>query len=69
VANTAGIKSFNEEYQKRIDIRQCKYLNNVVEQDHRNIKRITNAMLGFKNFVCAQAILTGIEKWTPLIRQ
>jgi putative transposase len=60
-ANTAGIKSYNENNHKRIEIRQCKYLNNVVEQDHRNIKRITNAMLGFKNFVCAQAILTGIE--------
>jgi len=60
-ANTAGIKSCNEDNHKRIEIRQCKYLNNVVEQDHRNIKRITNAMLGFKNFVCAQAILTGIE--------
>jgi len=60
-ANTAGIKSYNKDNHKRIEIRQCKYLNNVVEQDHRNIKRITNAMLGFKNFVCAQAILTGIE--------
>jgi len=60
-ANTAGIKLYNEDNHKRIEIRQCKYLNNIVEQDHRNIKRITDAMLGFKNFVCAEAILTGIE--------
>ena len=60
-ANTAGIKSYNKDNHKRIEIRQCKYLNNVVEQDHRNIKRITNAMLGFKNFLCAQATLMGIE--------
>ncbi|MFK7893053.1 MAG: DDE-type integrase/transposase/recombinase, partial [Granulosicoccus sp.] len=45
----------------RIKIRQCKYLNNIVEQDHRLIKRITKPMLGFKNFLCAQATLTGIE--------
>ncbi len=60
-ANKAGIKSFNRDNHRRIEIRQCKYLNNVVEQDHRNIKRITNAMLGFKNFLCAQATLMGIE--------
>ena len=36
-ANKSGIKSFNNEYSKRIEFRQCKYLNNVVEQDHRNI--------------------------------
>jgi len=33
----------------------------LVEQEHRNIKRITSAMLGFKNFRCAQATLKGIE--------
>jgi putative transposase len=31
----------------QIDIRQIKYLNNIVEQDHRGIKRITNPMMGF----------------------
>ena len=38
-----------------------KYLNNRVEQDHRAVKRITKPMMGFKNFVCAAATLTGIE--------
>ena len=60
-SNKAGIKSYNKENNKRIEIRQCKYLNNIVEQDHRNIKRITNSMLGFKSFRCAQATLKGIE--------
>lgn len=60
-ANTAGIKAFNIENHRRISIRQCKYLNNIIEQDHRNVKRITNAMLGFKNFRSAQATLKGIE--------
>jgi len=60
-ANKAGINQFNDENNRRVKIRQCKYLNNIIEQDHRNIKRITNSMLGFKNFRCAQATLKGIE--------
>jgi len=38
-----------------------KYLNNVIEQDHRAVKRVTRAMLGFKSFAAAQATLVGIE--------
>jgi hypothetical protein len=49
------------EESKRIERRQCKYLNNIVEQDHRLIKHITKPMLGFKNFYCAQKTLAGIE--------
>jgi putative transposase len=37
-----------------IKIRQVKYLNNVVEQDHRAIKRIIRPMLGFKELRCAR---------------
>lgn len=44
-----------------MELRQCKYLNNIGEQDHRLIKRITNPVLGFKNFFCAQITLAGIE--------
>ena len=33
----------------------------MVEQDHRRIKRLTRAMMGFKNFHCAQRTLSGIE--------
>jgi transposase-like protein len=36
-------------------------LNNIVEQDHRGIKRVTRPMLGFKSFDAAQSTLTGIE--------
>jgi putative transposase len=60
-ANKAGITAYNKENKTRIKIRQCKYLNNIVEQDHRFIKCITRPMLGFKNFWCAQATLAGIE--------
>jgi putative transposase len=54
-ANAAAIRSYNEEY------RQVKYLNNIVEQDHRAVKRVTRPMLGFKLFVAAQNTLVGIE--------
>lgn len=47
-ANTAGIKQYNNDESKRVKISQCKYLNNIVEQDHRFIKRITRPMQGFK---------------------
>ena len=42
-------------------VRDTKYLNNIVEQDHRGIKRIIKPMMGFKSFKSAQATLTGIE--------
>lgn len=43
------------------ELRQVKYLNNVVEQDYRNIKRITGSMMGFKTFNSARKTLRGIE--------
>src|SRR5215471_12437405 len=60
-ANEAAIKSYNQEYGTAITIRQVKYLNNIVEQDHRAIKRVTRPMLGFKAFEAAQDTLVGIE--------
>jgi transposase-like protein len=60
-ANTAGLKQVNRDNKTRIKIRQCKYLNNIIEQDHRRIKRLTRPMLGFKNFHVAQRTLAGIE--------
>ena len=44
-----------------IELRQNKYLNNIVEQDHRAIKRIVRPMLGFKSFRCARILIAGIE--------
>ena len=44
-----------------IEMLQSKYLNNLVEQDHRAVKRITRPMLGFKTFRCAQILIAGIE--------
>src|SRR5438093_1144323 len=60
-ANAAAIKSYNQEYGTAIAIRQVKYLHNIVEQDHRGVKRVTRPMLGCKSFVAAQDTLVGIE--------
>src|SRR6478609_3737321 len=60
-ANLAALDALNAERETPIKIRQNKYLNNVVEQDHRAIKRRTRPMLGFKNFRCARILLSGIE--------
>ena len=60
-ANEAAIKRYNEEHGTTIAIRQVKYLNNVVEQDHRAVKRVTRPMLEFKAFEAAQDTLVGIE--------
>jgi transposase-like protein len=42
-------------------IRSSKYLNNLIEQDHRSIKSRMNVMLGFKRFRNAAATISGIE--------
>jgi putative transposase len=60
-ANAAAIRGYNEEHGTAIIIRQVKYLNNVVEQDHRCVKRVTRPMLGFKSFDAAQQTLAGVE--------
>lgn len=59
--NEAAIKRDNERHGTHIMIRQVKYLNNVIEQDHRAVKRVTRPMLGFKSFAAAQATLVGVE--------
>jgi transposase-like protein len=60
-AHEAAIKRYNQEHGTAIEIRQVKYLNNIVEQDHRAVKRVTRPMLGFKSFAAAQDTLVGIE--------
>jgi IS6 family transposase len=40
---------------------QVKYLNNIVEQDHRRIKRLTRPGLGFGGFWTARRTLAGFE--------
>src|SRR5512143_2210001 len=60
-ANTAALESYTEANESAIEIRQVKYLNNMVEQDHRAIKRVIRPMLGLKSFRSAAITLAGIE--------
>ena len=45
----------------RSKLRQVKYLNNIVEQDHRNVKRLIDPGLGFGSFWTARRTLAGYE--------
>ena len=65
-ANLTGLQAVNTSLKftgtgNIIEIRQVKYLNNILEQDHRFIKRITRPMMGFKAFHSASATIAGIE--------
>jgi putative transposase len=60
-ATTAAILSVQADSGASIELRQRKYLNNVVEQDHRAIKRVVRPMLRFKSFRCARVLIAGIE--------
>jgi len=46
---------------RRTRLRSSKYLNNLIEQDHRGIKSRTGPMLGFKNFSFAAITIAGVE--------
>lgn len=60
-ANKAAIDTINAGRSVPILVRKVKYLNNIVEQDHRAIKRVTRPMLNFKSFRAAGSVLAGIE--------
>ena len=62
-SNLSALKSINKPLseERKIKIRQNKYLNNIAEQDHRFIKKRTRPMLGFKSFLSAKITIAGIE--------
>ena len=60
-SNVAALEAMNAGPGKRIVVRQVKYLNNIVEEEHRAVKRLTRPMQGFKSFWSAAKILAGIE--------
>lgn len=51
----------DETIAKETELRQSKYFNNIVEQDHQNTKRIVKSMVGFQSFNSARKPLNGIE--------
>ena len=59
-ANTAAIESVKADACVDILMRQNKYLDNIVEQDHRSVKRVTRPVLGFKSFWSARIAIAGI---------
>jgi putative transposase len=56
-----GIEDYNAGREIKIEIRQNKYLNNLIEQDHLGVKRIIRPMLGSKSFRCGRILVSGIE--------
>ncbi len=64
-ANKAAIDALNNDMKAKglpeIEVRQVKYLNNIIEQDHRAVKRVVRPMLGFKSFRSAEKTIAGIE--------
>ena len=59
--NTAAIVGMCTDSGVDIEMRQSKYLNHLIEKDHRAIQRVVRPMLGFKSFRCARAIIASIE--------
>lgn len=50
-----------EELLENVELRQKKYLNNIIEQDHRGIKRLVKPSLGFGSFNTARRTIKGYE--------
>jgi len=50
-----------EELSEQVELRQNKYLNNIVEQDHQFIKRLVKSGMGFGSFNTARRTLKGYE--------
>jgi RNA-directed DNA polymerase len=60
-ANTKAIEHYNRDHHTAIIIRHSKYLNNLIEQDHRAVKRLVRPILGFKSIWAARCTIAGIE--------
>jgi len=62
-SNKSALDSVNNDLSEnqKITISQIKFLNNIIEQDHRFIKKRTKPMLGFKSFHSAKVTISGIE--------
>jgi transposase-like protein len=62
-ASYLGLRLLGEEDSRwqHVKVRARRYLNNVIEQDHRAIKQRSRAMLGLKSFHTAVVTFSGIE--------
>ncbi len=55
------LKESGEIFYQKMRVRSCAYLNNVIEQDHRRVKKRVQPMLGFQSFDNAWVVIGGIE--------
>ncbi len=55
------LKDSGEIFYQKMRVRSCAYLNNIVEQDHRRVKKRVQPMLGFQSFENARVVISGIE--------
>jgi putative transposase len=60
-AHAAASRSYHKAHGTAIVIRQVQYVQTIVEQDHRAVKRVPRPMLGCKSFEAAQCTLAGVE--------
>ena len=60
-ANTAAVLGLIDDSGLDIELRESKYLNSLVEQDHRAVKRWIRPTMGFKDFDSARKLIAGIE--------
>ena len=60
-SNKSAINLYNKRLFTDNEIRRCKYLNNIVEQDHRFINWRIQQGLGYKDFESARITIAGIE--------
>jgi transposase-like protein len=62
-AYPAAVEALKEEgsLARRVHLRRCKYLNNILEQDHRNVKKRVWLAKGYGSFQSAWRTLQGIE--------
>ena len=62
-AYPAAVRALKDEgtLPRRVRLRQCRYLNNVVEQDHRTVKKRVWLAKGYGSFQSAWRTLQGIE--------
>lgn len=63
------LKDSGEIFHQKMRVRSCAYLNNVLEQDHRRVKRRVSPMLGFKSFANARVVLAGLEFAQKIIKR
>ena len=60
-ANKSALDGYNEQHSKQIEVGQSKYMNNIVEQDHRQVKRHHKLAQGYKTVRTARITISGIE--------